>query len=111
MGEAAAREAVDPGHPQIGRAGVEDHGEGLRRRADVDVAKVLRVAKVVEGLVEEDRRRRVGERLVVVGDRRNVGLRRRGRARRREEGLHRQPKSQASDRRWQLGARPEHQPR
>ena len=80
------------GHPQVGRASVEDDGEGLRRRADVDVAKVLRVAKVVEGLVEEDGRGRIGERVVVVGDGRDVGLRRRGRARRREEGLHRQAK-------------------
>lgn len=33
--------AVDGGHPQVGGAGVEDHGEGLRGRSQADLPVVL----------------------------------------------------------------------
>jgi len=40
--------ALGGGHPEVGAAGVEDDGERLRRRADADLAVVLRVEVVLQ---------------------------------------------------------------
>ena len=37
------------GHPEVGAAGVEDHLELLRRRADGDVGEVLCIQEVADG--------------------------------------------------------------